>query len=95
MVSQTDPRVASAATDKIEPHASNGILNVLVHLESQGRKETIIIPNGKQLRYLTKHDLDNPNEVNDLITQQSWSNNYKGGMVDAYRHYARYYGLQW
>jgi len=50
----------------------------------------------RRLRFLAKHvDLDNPIAVCEFISQQGWSNNYKGNMILAYLHYVRFYKLSW
>ena len=54
------------------------------------------MPFGRRLRFLAKHvDLDNPSKVNSFIASQNWSSNYKGNVVLAYMHYARFYKLVW
>jgi len=40
-------------------------------------------------------DVDNPNEVNEYLAAQNWSNTYKEGVVNAYVHYVRMSDLSW
>ena len=72
------------------------VLNVLMDLKSKGRKESTIRTVGKRLRSLAKSvNLDKPESVNRHIAEKECSNNFKGNLVDSYKHYAEYYGLSW
>ena len=51
----------------------------------------------KRLKFLAKHtDLEDPEAVKQFIAgQEKWSNCYKEGVVNAYVHYARFFGFSW
>jgi len=63
-------------------------------LKSKGRKESTIRSVGKRLRSLTRSvNLDKPESVNRYIAEKECSSNFKGNLVDSYKHYAEYYCL--
>jgi len=80
-----------------EPTRFQGeILGVLLSLKKLGRKEGTIRSVGKRLRYLGKHcNLDDPESVKKHIAEKDCSSNFKGNLVDAYKHYVKYQGLEW
>ncbi len=66
-------------------------------LKSQGYSDRTLQGYSKRLRFLAKNvSLDEPEDVKRFIaTQETWSNAYKEGVVNAYVHYVREYGLTW
>ncbi len=65
-------------------------------MKKDGYSENTIEPIGKRLRNLAKHvNLDNPDEIKEFIAKVDWSNGYKENVVNAYNHYAVFYGLSW
>lgn len=66
-------------------------------LKSAGYSDGTLKGYSKRLKMLAKHvNLDNSGAVKSLIAgQESWSNSYKEGIVNAYTNYVRQYGLSW
>ncbi|MCJ7613676.1 tyrosine-type recombinase/integrase [Candidatus Bathyarchaeota archaeon] len=66
-------------------------------MKSRGYSERTLKGYSKRLKLLAKYiDLDDPGSVKRFIAgQDGWSNAYKEGVVNAYVHYVRFYGLDW
>ena len=72
------------------------LLNVLWYLKKEGYAETTIIATGKRLRHLSKQtNLNNPEEVKGFIANKECSNGFKESLIEAYNHYATFYGIKW
>jgi len=73
------------------------IFKVIWQLKSRGYAERTLKGYSKRLKMLSKHvSLDNPESVKSFIaSKDNWSNAYKEGIVNAYIHYVREYGLSW
>jgi len=69
--------------------------NVVWDLKNRGYSERTLEGYSKRLKLLAKNtNLDNPESVKRFIAnQEGWSNCYKEGVVNAYVHYVRFYGL--
>lgn len=73
------------------------LFQVIWKLKTQGYSERTLKGYSKRLRLLARNtDVDNPMAVKNFIaSQERWSNAYKEGVVNAYVHYVREYGLSW
>ena len=76
--------------------ASSEIIQLLIHLKSQGYSEATLRGWSRRLSYLAKYsNLQDPEAVKRFIAEQQWSSGYKGNMVNAYQHYVDFCGLSW
>jgi len=78
------------------PKSSMRVFKVLWDLKKLGRSESSLHAWGKRLRHLARHvDLDDPESVKAFIATKKVSICYKEGLVQAYEHYVKFYGLNW
>jgi len=78
------------------PRTNVGPLAVVWDLKKQGRKESTLVSISKRLRYLEKNvDLSDPEKVKGYVATLERSDGYKDNLIDAYSHYAKFYGIKW
>lgn len=78
-----------------ETLSKNKIFEVIWNLRKKGYAESTVKGYSKKLRLLSKSiNLDDPESVNRFIANnKEWKNSFKETVVNAYLHYANYYGI--
>ena len=88
--------VGSNPTPRTTVKPTAQLIQLLIHLKSQGYSEATLRAWSRRLSYLAKYStLQDPEAVKRFIAEQQWSSGYKGNMVNAYQHYVDFYGLSW
>jgi len=90
--------IAEAAGSNPAPSTTSEhrLFEVVWKLKTLGYSERTLKGYSKRLRMLSRNtNINNPESVKNYIACQSWSNAYKEGVVNAYVHYVRHYGLSW
>jgi len=72
------------------------IFNVVWNLKKRGYSDRTLKGYLKRLKFLAKNvNIDDPNAVSMFLASMKVSDAYKEGIVNAYVHYVREYGLVW